>query len=88
MSCFGKFKESDRICQLCLMTNIKCSYECRNITKDKHDKAEELQRIKRSCPYRTQCYDEYEPFDGCSKNGNGRGRFADDCIVTMECGNR
>lgn len=84
MRCYGKF-QNDRTCDMCSLLNEAEFLQC----KQKHDEEIELknklENIKFKCPYRTTCYDEYDPFDACNINGDAYGRFAPDCKVTLEC---
>lgn len=77
-----------------------CSY-CNYIdTKDiieKHEKSckrnpdviaaeNRKQWIMRHCKYHKTAFDDgYYEFDSCNKNGNGYGRFADDCNPCEDC---
>lgn len=86
MQCFNDFK-GDRICELCERANRYEFDKCKNKYDEKAELRHKLCEIELKCPYKTDCWDECTPFVGCDKNGNGHGRFADDCIVTLECGN-
>lgn len=84
MRCFSNYKD-DRICDLCDRTNHNCFVNCLNTYKNNVEHEEKLRKIKNSCQHKTLYYDEYTPFDGCNKKGNGHGRNADDCNPSLEC---
>lgn len=84
MRCFGKFT-NDRLCDLCLAMNNQEYLGCKEVKENKVSQEGKLRDIRSRCIYRTNCWDEYTPFYGCNKEGNGHGRFAKECNVTMEC---
>ncbi len=87
MRCFGKFL-NDRQCDLCSAVDIQCYNSCKILRQEALDKQNLLLSIKSSCVYRKTCYDEYTPFDGCTKGYTGSGRFTPDCNPTLECTKR
>lgn len=84
MRCFNNFQD-DRTCDICESTQVDKFLKCKENTKNRIATTEKLYEIKSNCPHKTDCYDEYTPFDGCNKNGKGLGRFAEECNVTLEC---
>jgi len=84
MRCYGDFKD-DRICDLCKGSDILRYNNCINKVKEVRELYNKLQDIKEKCKYKTNCWDEYTPFDGCNKDGKGYGRFADDCKPSLNC---
>ena len=84
MQCKGKFA-NDRTCDLCKIVDMSMYVECTAEHQSKVDAKRRLQDFQARCGYKTRCYDEYTPFDGCSKNGNGIGRFADECNPSEKC---
>lgn len=86
MKCFKNFNDS-RICDMCSLVNSDVYNECKNIVEDKANKRKELARIESKCPYRMDAYDEYTHYYSCNKDGNGYGRFGEECHATLECKN-
>lgn len=84
MKCFGKYN-NDKTCWLCEVTNNKEFSDCFKIVQDETDLRSKLYNIKSKCPHRNTCYDEYDKFYGCNKDGNGYGRHAKQCDATLEC---
>lgn len=72
-------------------TQETCDYMLKNLSDDNRetvaDRRRELAKIASRCVYRLESYDECAHFYACNKNGNGYGRFADECKVTMDCKN-
>lgn len=56
-----------------------CKYNPKNIEIEK-----KLKWIAEHCPHRSECYDEYDFFWGCRKDGY-TGRNALDCEPTLDC---
>lgn len=56
-----------------------CKYNPINIIKE-----EKREWIAEHCPYRKQCWDEYDDFWGCEKNGYG-GRHTPGCHPSSDC---
>lgn len=84
MRCKGKFI-NDRTCDLCKISCAQEYFDCTAEYQSKVDAERRLKDIAATCGYKTRCYDEYTPFDGCSKNGNGYGRNADECRPSEKC---
>lgn len=85
MKCFGDYKD-DRTCELCNIINMKEHNECLQKYKEERELNQKLYDIKTNCPYRESCYDEYEEYDGCVKDGY-HGRSTKFCNPTLECDN-
>jgi hypothetical protein len=83
MQCWGN-PSDDRICDLCKATNLGEYLGCHQKYDDERKKYNRQQQIMSECLYCKQCWDEYTPFDGCTKDGGG-GRFTPNCIPTEEC---
>lgn len=58
---------------------LHCKYNPINIIKE-----EKREWIAEHCPYRKQCWDEYDDFWGCEKNGYG-GRHTPGCYPSSDC---
>ena len=58
---------------------LHCKYNPINIVKE-----EKREWIAEHCPYRKQCWDEYDDFWGCEKNGYG-GRHTPGCHPSSDC---
>ena len=58
---------------------LYCKYNPINIIKE-----EKREWIAEHCPYRKQCWDEYDDFWGCEKNGYG-GRHTPGCHPSSDC---
>lgn len=58
---------------------LYCKYNPINIIKK-----EKREWIAEHCPYRKQCWDEYDDFWGCEKNGYG-GRHTPGCHPSSDC---
>ena len=58
---------------------LHCKYNPINIIKE-----EKREWIAEHCPYRKQCWDEYDDFWGCEKNGYG-GRHTPGCHPSSDC---
>lgn len=84
MRCLNNFK-NDRICDICNLANYKEYSKCKKFYEEKIELDKSLIEIKNKCHYKTTCFDERTEFDGCSKNKNGHGRFADECNVSLKC---
>jgi len=84
MRCFGKY-QNDRTCDMCSLLNEPEYTQCKQKHDDETALRNRLENIRIRCPYRKTCYDEYDPFDACNKNGDAFGRFAPDCKATLEC---
>jgi hypothetical protein len=83
MRCYGNYKNNE-MCDLCKIVNYAQFNECKN-TEDKKSKDRNLlNEIKENCPYLSQCWDEYDKFDGCTLNGHN-GRFTDVCEPKTSC---
>ena len=48
------------------------------------EKKEKLKWIAEHCPYRKECWDEYDEFWGCVKNGD-LGRHTPGCCSNFDC---
>lgn len=84
MRCFGDFND-DRMCDLCKMVNKIYHDKCKEVCDEKFNLNERLREIKLNCRHREECWDEYDKFDGCTKDYNGIGRFTPECKPTLEC---
>jgi hypothetical protein len=84
MRCYGTYK-NDRECDLCKRINEAYYEKCKNehLVKVEHNR--KLNQIKLNCPFRKQCLDEYEFFDGCIKDNKNWGRHTPECRPSLEC---
>ncbi|XZN14440.1 hypothetical protein ACSW9O_15345 (plasmid) [Clostridium perfringens] len=80
MRCYGKYKD-DRICDLCKETNGETYSGCLEKTNDiKKTKINlSLGDMPYKCPYRQECYDDWQKYWACKK------RDYDSCKLTEEC---
>ena len=84
MICKGKYNKNDRLCELCLQTNVNEANECRKVTKEKEN-LETWKNIKaEKCKYRFSYYSEHDLYYGCSINGDCS-KYAPDCKPTKNC---
>lgn len=75
MSCFDKF-QSDRVCELCGITNAKQHDYCEKLMLLK-EKIIKLSFVK-NCKFKTDAYEEYEHYYECS-------RFNNNCAPEKNC---
>lgn len=85
MKCFAQYSKENINCQLCERIKDSVHAECKQKTKEKNNIINYLKKIRETCKYHGSELDEYTSFDSCSLNGNGLGRFADNCKPTLEC---
>lgn len=84
MRCFGQ-NLNNNLCDMCKRIDAKYFNDCVTTNISEISLCRRLREIAENCKFRMNCWDEYTPFYGCHKDGNGYGRSAKSCSATLEC---
>lgn len=66
MRCFGN-PEHDRICDLCVQTQLDYATLCMSVNMARQDKIARLEQTRKDCKYRTEEFKDRSTYDICKK---------------------
>jgi hypothetical protein len=82
MRCLGQFHD-DRTCDICATVNPEIHRVCKQRKFEKDQMVQYLRTVAQECPHRETCLNDYDQYDGCTKNGYNR--YYPHCKPTLEC---